>query len=142
MNSCHPRSRTPSHPSRNKYQSPPLPPLPLLDQIRPMRSFVHEVLTLLPFFCHRQPDLQLRLLNPSLNTLAVANEQLSSPISDSFPSIPQQMSISASTTTTTEKGEELSLQELGSALGSGFSGALGKYTTGLIPHWRENAWWF
>ena len=31
-----------------------------------------------------------------------------------------------------EKGEELSLEELGSALGSGFSGALGKYSTSLI----------
>ncbi|KAJ3517947.1 hypothetical protein NLJ89_g178 [Agrocybe chaxingu] len=31
-----------------------------------------------------------------------------------------------------EKGEELPLEELGSALGSGFSGALGKYSTGLI----------
>ena len=33
-----------------------------------------------------------------------------------------------------EKGEELPLEELGSALGSGFSGALGKYSTGLISH--------
>ena len=31
-----------------------------------------------------------------------------------------------------EKGEELPLEELGSALGSSFSGALGKYSTGLI----------
>jgi fatty acid synthase subunit alpha len=31
-----------------------------------------------------------------------------------------------------EKGEELSLEELGTALGSGFSGALGKYSTSLI----------
>ena len=31
-----------------------------------------------------------------------------------------------------EKGEELPLEELGSALGSGFSGTLGKYSTGLI----------
>ncbi|KAE9385207.1 hypothetical protein BT96DRAFT_1007268 [Gymnopus androsaceus JB14] len=31
-----------------------------------------------------------------------------------------------------EKGEELPLEELGPALGSGHSGALGKYTTGLI----------
>ena len=31
-----------------------------------------------------------------------------------------------------EKGEELPLEELGSALGSGFSGNLGKYTSGLI----------
>ena len=31
-----------------------------------------------------------------------------------------------------EKGEELPLEELGSALGSGFSGVLGKYSTGLI----------
>ena len=31
-----------------------------------------------------------------------------------------------------EKGEELPLEELGSALGSGFSGALGKYSTSLI----------
>jgi fatty acid synthase subunit beta len=31
-----------------------------------------------------------------------------------------------------EKGEELFLVELGSPLGSGFSGALGKYSTGLI----------
>ena len=31
-----------------------------------------------------------------------------------------------------EKGEELPLEDLGSALGSGFSGALGKYSTGLI----------
>ena len=31
-----------------------------------------------------------------------------------------------------EKGEELPLEELGSALGSGFSGTLGKYTSGLI----------
>lgn len=31
-----------------------------------------------------------------------------------------------------EKGEELPLEELGSALGSGFSGALGKYSMGLI----------
>ena len=35
-------------------------------------------------------------------------------------------------TSAPEKGEELPLEELGSALGSGFSGALGKYTTGLI----------
>ncbi|PPQ94469.1 hypothetical protein CVT25_001102 [Psilocybe cyanescens] len=31
-----------------------------------------------------------------------------------------------------EKGEELPLEELGSALGTGFSGALGKYSNGLI----------
>ena len=31
-----------------------------------------------------------------------------------------------------EKGEELPLEELGSALGSGFGGALGKYSTGLV----------
>ncbi len=31
-----------------------------------------------------------------------------------------------------EKGEELPLEELGSALGSGFNGTLGKYSTGLI----------
>ncbi|KAF9007571.1 fatty acid synthase [Cyathus striatus] len=31
-----------------------------------------------------------------------------------------------------EKGEELPLEELGSALGAGFGGALGKYTTGLV----------
>ncbi|KZT01368.1 fatty acid synthase [Laetiporus sulphureus 93-53] len=31
-----------------------------------------------------------------------------------------------------EKGEELPLEELGSALGVGFSGSLGKYTSGLI----------
>ncbi|EKM78079.1 hypothetical protein AGABI1DRAFT_61049 [Agaricus bisporus var. burnettii JB137-S8] len=31
-----------------------------------------------------------------------------------------------------EKGEELSLEELGSALSTGFSGALGKYTTSLV----------
>ncbi len=31
-----------------------------------------------------------------------------------------------------EKGEELPLEELGSALGVGFSGGLGKYTSGLI----------
>ncbi|RDX57079.1 fatty acid synthase [Lentinus brumalis] len=31
-----------------------------------------------------------------------------------------------------EKGEELPLEELGSALGAGFSGSLGKYTSGLI----------
>lgn len=31
-----------------------------------------------------------------------------------------------------EKGEELPLEELGSALGVGFSGNLGKYTTGLV----------
>ncbi|EAU85370.1 fatty acid synthetase alpha subunit [Coprinopsis cinerea okayama7 len=31
-----------------------------------------------------------------------------------------------------EKGEELPLEELGSALGTGFSGSLGKYSTGLI----------
>jgi fatty acid synthase subunit alpha, fungi type len=31
-----------------------------------------------------------------------------------------------------EKGEELPLEELGSALGSGFSGALSKYSTGLF----------
>ena len=43
-----------------------------------------------------------------------------------------------------EKGEELPLEELGSALGSGFSGALGKYSTGsyFSSHWRQNAWWF
>jgi fatty acid synthase subunit alpha len=31
-----------------------------------------------------------------------------------------------------EKGEELPLEELGSALGVGYSGALGKYTSGLV----------
>ena len=31
-----------------------------------------------------------------------------------------------------EKGEELPLKELGAALGVGFSGNLGKYTTGLV----------
>jgi fatty acid synthase subunit alpha len=31
-----------------------------------------------------------------------------------------------------EKGEELPLEELGSALGVGFSGSLGKYTSGLV----------
>jgi len=31
-----------------------------------------------------------------------------------------------------EKGEELPLEELGAALGIGFSGSLGKYTTGLV----------
>ncbi|RPD59601.1 fatty acid synthase [Lentinus tigrinus ALCF2SS1-6] len=31
-----------------------------------------------------------------------------------------------------EKGEELPLEELGSALGSGYSGSLGKYTSGLV----------
>ncbi|PFH52946.1 hypothetical protein AMATHDRAFT_138867 [Amanita thiersii Skay4041] len=31
-----------------------------------------------------------------------------------------------------EKGEELPLEELGSSLGTGFNGSLGKYTTGLI----------
>ena len=31
-----------------------------------------------------------------------------------------------------EKGEELPLEELGSALGVGFSGSLGKYSTGLV----------
>ncbi|TFK33214.1 fatty acid synthase [Crucibulum laeve] len=31
-----------------------------------------------------------------------------------------------------EKGEELPLEELGSALGTGFSGVLGKYSTGLV----------
>ena len=31
-----------------------------------------------------------------------------------------------------EKGEELPLEELGSALGTGFSGNLGKYSTGLV----------
>ncbi|KAF8199703.1 fatty acid synthase [Pholiota molesta] len=31
-----------------------------------------------------------------------------------------------------EKGEELPLEELGSALGNGFNGALGKYSTGLV----------
>ena len=46
-----------------------------------------------------------------------------------------------------EKGEELPLEEFGSALGSGFGGALGKYSMGLISrltasHWRQNAWWF
>ena len=35
-------------------------------------------------------------------------------------------------TSAPEKGEELPLEELGSALGSGFSGALGKYSTGLV----------
>ncbi|KAJ7200860.1 acyl transferase domain-containing protein [Mycena pura] len=33
-----------------------------------------------------------------------------------------------------EKGEELPLEELGAALASGFNGALGKYTTGLVFH--------
>jgi fatty acid synthase subunit alpha, fungi type len=33
-----------------------------------------------------------------------------------------------------EKGEELSLEELGSVLGVGYSGALGKYTSGLVSH--------
>ena len=33
-----------------------------------------------------------------------------------------------------EKGEELPLEVLGSALGSGFSGALGRYSMGLISH--------
>ena len=33
-----------------------------------------------------------------------------------------------------EKGEEHPLEELGSALGSSFSGALGNYSTGLISH--------
>ena len=33
-----------------------------------------------------------------------------------------------------EKDEELPLEELSSALGSSFSGALGKYSTGLISH--------
>ena len=31
-----------------------------------------------------------------------------------------------------EKGQELPLEELGSALGSGFNGSLGKYSTGLV----------
>ncbi len=35
-------------------------------------------------------------------------------------------------TTAPEKGEELPLDELGSSLGSGYSGQLGKHTTGLI----------
>ncbi|KAI0685962.1 fatty acid synthase [Cytidiella melzeri] len=35
-------------------------------------------------------------------------------------------------TSAPEKGEELPLEELGSALGVGFSGGLGKYSTGLI----------
>lgn len=35
-------------------------------------------------------------------------------------------------TSTPEKGEELLLEELGSALGIGFSGALGKRTLGLV----------
>lgn len=35
-------------------------------------------------------------------------------------------------TSAPEKGEELSLEELGSALGTGFNGALGKYTTSLV----------
>ena len=33
-----------------------------------------------------------------------------------------------------EKSEEHPLEELGLALGSGFSGALGNYSTGLISH--------
>ena len=33
-----------------------------------------------------------------------------------------------------EKGEEHPLEELGSVLGSGFSGALGNYSTGLVSH--------
>ena len=33
-----------------------------------------------------------------------------------------------------ERGKELPLEELSSALGSGFSGVLGKYSTGLISH--------
>lgn len=35
-------------------------------------------------------------------------------------------------TSAPEKGEELPLEELGSALGTGFSGSLGKYSNGLI----------
>ncbi|KAJ7762020.1 fatty acid synthase [Mycena maculata] len=35
-------------------------------------------------------------------------------------------------TSAPEKGEELPLEELGSSLSSGFGGALGKYTTGLV----------
>ncbi|KAJ7745730.1 fatty acid synthase [Mycena metata] len=35
-------------------------------------------------------------------------------------------------TSAPEKGEELPLEELGAGLASGFSGALGKYTTGLV----------
>ena len=35
-------------------------------------------------------------------------------------------------TSAPEKGEELSLEELGSALGVSYSGALGKYTSGLV----------
>ncbi|KAL0953237.1 hypothetical protein HGRIS_004490 [Hohenbuehelia grisea] len=35
-------------------------------------------------------------------------------------------------TSAPEKGEELPLEELGSALGSGFGGALGKYSSGLV----------
>lgn len=35
-------------------------------------------------------------------------------------------------TTVPEKGEELPLDELGSSLGSGYSGQLGKHTNGLI----------
>jgi hypothetical protein len=35
-------------------------------------------------------------------------------------------------TSAPEKGEELPLEELGAALGLGYSGALGKYTSGLI----------
>lgn len=35
-------------------------------------------------------------------------------------------------TSAPEKGEELPLEELGSALGVGYSGALGKYTSGLV----------
>jgi len=33
-----------------------------------------------------------------------------------------------------EKGEELPLEELGSALGSSFNGSLGEYSTGLVLH--------
>jgi 3-oxoacyl-ACP reductase-like protein len=41
-----------------------------------------------------------------------------------------------------DKGEELPLEELGAALGSGHSGNLGKYSTGLVAcHWRQDAWW-
>jgi fatty acid synthase subunit beta len=42
-------------------------------------------------------------------------------------------------TSAPEKGEGLPLEELGSALGVGHSGALGKYASGLIS--RENTWW-
>ena len=36
-----------------------------------------------------------------------------------------------------EKGEELPLEELGSALGVGYSGALGKYMLGLVLRMAE-----